>query len=217
MPIEEPDNVEWNEERVNDRVSSNGGTYSGSTQDHIYDYDPGVVAMPLASRDPKMRVIRLHGGFQTRKINWSATRGGKPPLIPAAKDMWYDKLIGATVILGMPVADPQSNGYNWAASGSYLYVEAAPRVPGTHTLPTGYPGYTTGVQETTAAERYDSSAGAIQEGIQAIVDAGPDETPIAPIDVVARIVSGDNPDGADQSWPFTFISPIFTTDTGFDT
>jgi hypothetical protein len=213
-----PENIPWevdNEESV-PTASDSGGAYSGYTQDHTYNYDPGVVAAPLASALPQVRLIRLHGGFQTRKVDWTASRNGKPPVIPAAVDTVYDKLVGAVAVVGLPVPNRDAAGYNWNLSGSYLYVGAAPRIPGVHALPTGSHPYPVEPQNSLAQERAANMSSEIEAAAEAIANAAEDDTPKSITDAVSALLATDNQLGVDQPWPFTFFDPIFSTDLGVD-
>lgn len=218
MPTQ-PDNIDWDDERTTDREAVVGaGAYNRYQQDHSYSTDTGLLVLPLSSKKPDFKIIRLHGGIQTRTVDWVACRQGKPPIIPSAVDTEFDKYLGGTVTVGLPVPNKQQNGYNWTVSGSYLYVEAAPRVPGVNTLPTGNAPYATEPMDSTANAGYLANAAAITAGFQALADAPAAADPVAPIDVVGQAVSGGVDHLNDQYiWPYTFFPPIFSTDTGIDT
>lgn len=114
--------------------------YTSYAQQHQFSHDLGVVPIPVASRTAGHKVIRLHGGMATRKVDWVAGRAGRPPVIPAAGDTEGDTLLSSTVVPHLPVMQSGAAGYNWRVTGSYLYVQNDPRVAGTDPFPVGnYP------------------------------------------------------------------------------
>lgn len=114
--------------------------YKGFAQKNDFQHDLGLVVLPVASRTAAHRVIRLHGGYATRRVTWRADRTGRPPIIPAAADTEGDKLLSASVVPRLPVPMRGEAGYEWSVSGEYVYVQNTPRVAGETTFPVGnYP------------------------------------------------------------------------------
>lgn len=113
--------------------------------------DDGLVVLPVASRTPAFRLIRLHGGYGTRHVRWKTTREGKPPIIPAATDTAEDKLLSATVVTELPRVN-NSGGYDWTVGGEYRYVQLVSRRPGYSALPVGNYPFVVEPQATRAAE-----------------------------------------------------------------
>lgn len=113
--------------------------YLDHQMDNDFQQDTGLVVIPVASRESGHRVIRLHGGYGTRTVNWATTRMGKPPIAPAAEDGDEDTLLGSVLHSRLPKPN-RAGGYDWTMSGSYTYVQDYVRVPGAASFPVGdYP------------------------------------------------------------------------------
>lgn len=120
--------------------SSNFGDYKHIEQDNDFTYDSGVAVCPVATRTAAHKIIRLHGGIGFRITRWSASRDGRPPIIPAYGNAGSDRILSATVTPSLPVIDPTNSAYNWTVSGEYIYVQNSPRLAGYNTFPVGqYP------------------------------------------------------------------------------
>lgn len=178
-------------------AAGGGGEYDAYTQDHRYEHDTGIVALPVCGPTPKVRLIRLHGGAGIRRIKWRAVRQGTPPVVPTAQDTTADKLLHSTVTPSLPVADQGTGRYTFAVTGEYVYAQITPRVCGTNTLPTGAFPFRIDPMDSQAKElagqvsqsgTFDQWADRIADGVYSAAPAG---TP----------------------WPFTFIPPKFTAAT----
>lgn len=139
------------------RVEGEAGSYRDYSQDHVYSHDHGLVVLPVAGRAAGHRVIRLHGGIATRTVNWSASRGGRPPLIPAAADTNGDTLLSSTIVPTLPRVNAQARSYDWSVSGTYVYVQNTPRVPGVNAFPAGNHPYAVLPQAALAAGELPSN------------------------------------------------------------
>ncbi len=117
--------------------SRNVGGYQQSDQTHEYEYETGLVALPLAKREPGHKIIRVHGGFGMRRVKWSAQRSGNPPIIPAMADTSGDVFLGGVVAPQLPRPSTDNRGYDWKTSGEYVFVQSTPRVAGTSHFPVG--------------------------------------------------------------------------------
>lgn len=116
------------------------GTYADYRQDNFYEGETGLAVMPMASRVPRHRVIRLHGGYALRRVKWQAHRAAQPPIIPVAQDTIADTLLSHQAVVPLPSPNDEYATYDWQVSGEYLYVQNHMRVPGTDPLPGGnYP------------------------------------------------------------------------------
>lgn len=182
------------------RTGAGVSSYGPVTQDHQYETDLGYAVMPVAGRTPAFRRIRLHGGIAFRRVKWSAQRKGKPPIIPSPADLadgvgTTDYLLAHTVVPSLPVPNIDAGGYNWAVAGEYVYVQAAPRVVGVNTLPTGGFPFAVGGP--------DDLAGAIATQAGALNANTTD-------DQYAAIESGVDHIRDSFFWPFTALSPTFS-------
>lgn len=179
--------------------------YNGYSQDHKFEYDSGLMVLPTAGRTPGHKVIRLHGGVGMRRVKWESERDGRPPILPAAVDTIYDKLLSTDVTAAMPVPNPQSGAYTFSVHGEYLFVQKAPRMVGRDALPTAMFPF--------PVEPMDTVATALAKPVlQNAVDITANSTdPIGDLsNAVGVAVMTAN---GDSLWPFTFIPAIFSGTT----
>jgi hypothetical protein len=176
-----------------------GSSYGQYTQDHSYETDPGVTSAH--------RVIRLHGGLAMRRVKWTATRTGKPPIIPTPVSTNSDRIIAHSVTTSLPTPNTQTLGYDWAVNGEYLYVQATPRIAGTHTLPTGGYPFPMGAVDSVASAIISSKIGNYTT---------PTVGAINPIDSLMTAIGEDaahvDHDEDKYLWPFTSLPKSFTSD-----
>ena len=178
--------------------------YNDYSQDSNFSYESGLVAIPLASATPAVRVVRLHGGFGLRQLDFNSARQGRPPIIPPMADTVNDTFLSGNVAFALPTASQQAAGYNWAVSGTYEYIQLEPRVVGIDTFPVG--GYPAPMQTVDMA--------AFTLGGNSVIP------PYAPVSVadfntfwsnfepsIAQISSGN------WTWPFLAFPPAFTSTT----
>lgn len=166
------------------------GNYTSYRQNSSFEYDPGVFVLAVASRTPKNIIVQVHGGMGKRVVEVSASKRDAPPILPAAVDTDTETLIGCQIDLPLPIVNPTSATYDWAAVGTYLYITtgpAGPRVPGRDPLPAGQYPFPNPTQD--AAIEAMASDGSSMAGLM-------DELP-------ARI-----PDN-NFVWPFTVMPPAF--------
>lgn len=165
----------------------------GYEQDHRYDYDSGVVVMPVAQRTAKHRRIRLHGGLGMRVVEWKATSEGKPPVIPTPQNTSNDVILSSTIHAELPIPKPTAGVYQFTARGTYTYVQVEPRIAGTNALPTGIFPFPVDPMDTIAfgyvGETLDS---------QSITNMATMDAAVAAIE---NAVLGDG--STPFSWPFT--------------
>ena len=175
------------------------GAYRESDQTHNYEYDSGVVVLPLAGRTAAHRLIRLHGGIGVRTVNWSVARLGRPPLIPAMTDTRGDTFIGGSVVPELPVPSPSVPGqFDWRVSGEYRFVQNSPRIAGENSFPAGahpfvVPGQNNAAVSPTARKLSLSTA---------TTDS-----------LVTALLTGVTMDPSGNfAWPFTVLPAAMTTD-----
>lgn len=167
-----------------------GHDYTGYRQATDFDYDPGVFVLPLASRTPQTVIVRVHGGLGTRVVNVAASKRGSPPILPAAVDTDQDTLIGCSVNIPLPAFNHNSPGFDWAATGTYVYVttgRGGPRIPGKSMLPAGQYPFPLPMQD--AAVEMLAQSG---EGVNQVAKGLPQ-----------AILAGS------VMWPFTVYPPQF--------
>lgn len=183
-------------------TASNTARYSEYAQDHNFEYDDGLVVMPLAQSTPGHRLIRIHGGVGMRVVRWKAERVGQPPTAPAHANTLGDTILSSSVHAALPLPQPQSGTYLFKMWGEYRYVQNEPRIVGTNSLPTGAHPY--------PVEPMDSMAQAA---------AGSTSTSAAPLDTLAAYDAEVNritdriATGGTFSWPITVIPAYFTAHT----
>ena len=169
------------------------------TQTHHYEDVPGVVVSPSANRDGDARLLRVHGRAAVRRVRWSASRAGAPPVMPIPEDTARDTLVSARVAVSAPQPNMQTMHYMFAASGEYLYLQNDPRIVGTDPLPTGGQPYPLPDFDFVAVTRYASDIGAAQ---------GTDNPEEALVISAGARFSGS----ADEGWYLTgYPAQTFTT------
>lgn len=125
---------------TNNAISPEGGSYADYRQVHSYEADKGLAIAPSSNRTGTPRLLRLHGGYGKRVVDFNASRVETPPLLPLAADTEGDTLVSHTLEIPLPVFDQLLGRYNFKARGQYVYLQNATRVPGTDPFPTGrYP------------------------------------------------------------------------------
>lgn len=172
--------------------------------EQTYKYDRGLVTMPVAGAVPGRKIIRLHGGYGTRIVEWTASRAGKPPVIPALADTGRDVVLGGDVTTVLPVPTGNGPGFLWRVSGRYEFAQYEPRVAGTHTIVAG--SYPYGIVPNDAVANAICGPGrAAISGLDPDVDDLPDAFAKAQAESVNT---------ADEKyvWPFTYLPPVFTND-----
>lgn len=192
------------------RVSAVGaGEYTGVTQDSTFENITGLVVVPRAASGSTPKVIRVHGDYGLRRVRWSASRNGRPPLIPAQEDLLSDDYLGGTVTTQLPVADPMTGGFNFGVQGEYLYFQSyRARKAGVDPLPCGSYPYPLQPQDAIAQQF-------IPDALQTLAGSPSGYTVYSnPIETLAGILGAQLVDHNKQfPWPFTAI-PVEAASTG---
>lgn len=181
------------------------GSYRDYDMEQSYEYDTGVIAVPLAGAVPGMRKVRLHGGYGLRVAQWKAQRAGKPPIIPSMADTTGDTFLAGSVNMSLPRGNPEASGYNWDVSGTYTYIQLTPRRVGQVTFSAGGYPYPIGGVDQLAQDigkpGFDAAAAAEAAGTD-------------PVDAFGKAVQPTEQDRANDTylWPFTVLPPGFTND-----
>src|ERR1700723_3620445 len=122
--------------------------YTGYGIDNEYTLEEGLCILPLATPGPvegesPVAIIRLYNPYRIRKMKWAANKTGNPPVIPSPVTPStgepgnpdnnygnsYFTFLGGTLNLALPTINNSAGGFNWGASGEYLYVETVPSNP----------------------------------------------------------------------------------------
>lgn len=189
--------------------SDGAADYTGPTQTHEYEYDSGLIPVPVAGPldgddNPVTRIVKVHSGFGVRRVRWAVGRSNRPPIIPAMKDeLTNDRLISAVVAPELPQPDVQRGGWIFSVQGVYEYVQTVPRIAGKHTLPTGRYPYQVNPNQSIAA----AVAGGIS-GLTGVTDFS------TGIEVAGGALVNHQSD--DYFWPFTAIPAQCSTDDAFN-
>jgi len=187
----------------NDNLRS-GQEYEKYEQDSNFDYDTGVVVMPVAGRSPRFRRIRLHGGYGKRIVKFHAIRKEKPPVIPQMTDTTYDKFLGGEVIASLPVQNPQSGAFTFEMHGRYVFVQASPRIVGVNTIPTGGYPYPLIPTDKMASDLAQPTMSAAPTFLSA---ANPQDAAAQHLSSVVIRADGQ------YAWLFTMIPPVYSSET----
>lgn len=138
-------------------ASSDG--YNKYDQAHTFAHEPGTVVSPSANRTAGARLLRVHGPYGTRIVNFTATRVGMPPILPAAADTDGDTYVSGSIVSGLPTLNQQDGTFSFRASGRYVYLQDEVRVPGTDPIPSGVYPFSTGTQDYAAYARLKDLSG----------------------------------------------------------
>lgn len=177
--------------------------YQRFDQNNHYTYDSGLVALPVAGPTPAVRVIRLHGGYGTRTLNYAMARDGRPPVIPAMIDTPNDTFLSGDVAFGLPGSGQTSQGYNWSVTGEYTFIQLTPRIVGENTFPVGvYPG-----AQVTQDLGADGQGGADTVPPYESMTLPEWEAFWTPIASAAEA----NPLNSDWTWPYLAFPPIYSS------
>jgi hypothetical protein len=217
MPIETDDegadyeNLETGQPGTRANISLESSSYRKYDIAQDYQYDSGLVLMPVAGRTAAHRLIRLHGGVGVRKVDFTARRSGKPPIVPSMADVGDDTFLSGGITTHTVQPNPMTGGYDWTVEGSYTYAQGKPRIAGTNTV------YASGVPYPTEVDVSASSlAGpylaAYTTPNEALVLDLENPTNGERIDSFAQAVAGGTVDHITEeyTWPFTFLTPHFT-------
>lgn len=185
------------------------GDYDQYNQQHQYNTVPGVVQVPVAGHSSQHRLIRLHGGYGTRTVKWTAARYGRPPVIPKADDADGDILLGTTIAPCLPSPNDSAAGFNWLITGEYTYAQESPRVPGTDTFPVGSFPFATPTQSR-AAQLISGAAGAILQGVLDAAEQSGNEDPDFDTYYEKMADQVYDPETGLWSWPFLALPPTFS-------
>lgn len=184
-------------------IDPSSASYAEYEQDQQYDYDPGLIVLPVAGPTAAFKKVRLHGGLGRRVVAWKANKAGKPPIVPSMTNAGSDTFLGGHINLAAS-QNPQAAGYNWSAAGVYTYVQSAPRIVGVDTFNAGAKPYSIAPNDTLAA-------GLSGPGLAAAAGQSTDR---ARTHEFAKAVSPTAEDRADDTyiWPFTLLPPVFSND-----
>ena len=195
---------------MNTTIDLDPTAYPGISQEHEYDYDTGLMYLPIASDTPERPArIRFHAGFGRRDVRWKAVRKNSPPVIPVAKidndddsdtARPFDRCESSRTTVHLPIPDPSNGTFTYAAEGVISYVQSGPdgpRVPGVDALPSaGFPFY---------LGRIDDIAGESLVGYSDGSGTGrPSQKLGTFLEQKIELTSGFVP------WPTTLYSPYFT-------
>jgi hypothetical protein len=182
------------------RIDPDAKTYKRQEQTTEYSHDPGLVALPVASRASAHRLIRLHGGIGKRRVKWRMDREGAPPYIPAARNLSDgDVLLSSTVTPSLPRPNPTVNGFDWSVEGEYVFVQARPRLAGRHTFPAGNHAFIVQPQAKFAAKKVES----VLTGVYSDPNIAAEDK-IDSVMNFAATYATIGPDGTIE-WPFTIL------------
>ncbi len=111
-------------------VDSQSGLYDQNVQIHTYDRDDGLLVLPVAGplnadgSSPPPRVIRTHAPYGYRQVNFSSTKRGAAPVLPAMIDTPSgDKFLSAELTIATPTIGGNNAQRDFVAAGSYMFVQ----------------------------------------------------------------------------------------------
>lgn len=183
------------------RTDPDRASYNEYSQDHEYTYKSGLAVMPVLGNTPRHRVLRLHSGFGMRRVAWSTSRRGSPPMIPTMSDTAGDTFLSGTVTPVLPNPNDNSGGYNWAVSGEYLFVQNSPRIAGVNALPTGNYPFVVSLQGGIGSDLIGS------ETLEEIALLSPS---VDPTDTISELMVTHTPVSPSGTvvWPFTVLPAV---------
>lgn len=141
---------------------------AGFPQTTAFEYDPGVLVLPVASETSAAVKVRVHGGYTVRRVNFDVVRANNPPIIPKPEDIANsatgrdEVLVSCNLDIPLPSETPNDTGLTWQVRGEYVFVETKARVPGTDLLPLGGYPYSLGNVDQLAGAAYQAASGNLQ-------------------------------------------------------
>ena len=187
--------------------TTNAGGYRASDQTNDFQYDAGVIQLPVAARTAAHRLIRLHGGQGQRTATFRFVREGKPPIVPAMQDTSGDTFLGGSICPATPVPSATGRGLDWVVSGTYRFAQDAPRLVGTHAIPVGQNPY---LDPSQAAEALAAVPSSVVSAYVASLANGPGT---AYQNFIAAVAEATKINGeGDYSWPLLALPTVFSTD-----
>jgi hypothetical protein len=133
-----------------------GGDFSDETQcfpylryeyQSSYDYDPGIMGLPLSGSTggspptATSLIIQVRRPRTVRTVTFSMIRQGARPVIPSPVSPGVldgsEVLMGSSISPAVPVLQEDGNMYNYGLSGAYTYLQLDPDVPGEDPLRMG--------------------------------------------------------------------------------
>jgi len=116
------------EKFVKDQQSSQYINYSN---DNSYSYNAGMLVLPVAGPDGSApRIIKTHASIGMRKMEFSTSKSGAPPWVPAiaTNTQSGDIFLGGTINAPLPEISSNQSEMIYAMHGSYMFVQpGAPR------------------------------------------------------------------------------------------
>lgn len=106
--------------------------YENVSQVSTYTRDLGLLTLPVAGPDGSpARIIKTHAVMGYRSFNFNESKRGSPPMFPMMQDTSSgDKLLGGSLSFPLPGLNGDQSGYDYAVSGSYLYLQDGPLLSG---------------------------------------------------------------------------------------
>lgn len=187
-------------------VTRNGAAeYSTTGQLHSYQDVSGLRIVARCKAGAAPRLVRVHGDYGVRTIQWNTSRTGRPPVLPKPGDITdgttvTDTYIGGSVEVPTPQHNEKEAGYDWTVSGAYTYLQTTNRKLGTHVIPTG--GHPHRVLPN------DDVARAMIQGAGVSLSPGA-ETPVA--DMIEAVAAKYMDHAKLFTWPFTALPTLTVT------
>jgi len=114
----------------------NVAAYTVYAIDTTYGYDSGIRVLPTSGTMVGAAKVRVHQGFQTKTVTWTAERVGKEPDIPDTDTGDPDDVL---IEANMTPCNPmqQLDKKIWRISGVYIYARLKPKIIGQSKFPVG--------------------------------------------------------------------------------
>lgn len=190
--------------------------YADHAQEHSYEYEPGLIYLPVASSTTQRPArIRLHGGYGKRTIDWKSVRMNGPPVLPALRldndddtdaVRPSDRVAYSTTTVRLPIPNSDKGTLLFAASGRIVMVQShdnGPRVMGVDAFPTASYPFSLG--------NIDNKAEDALHGYQPDLSSTDRESQT----VALFLQSSPYLQSRETPWPLTVYPPLFTLNTMF--
>lgn len=189
-----------------DKITLEAGEEYQVEQRGHFTRHTGKITLPRCRSGAAPAVVRVHGEYGKRQVDWSVQRQNRPPLVPSQDDIPdADVFLGGTFTAALPVPDPTTGTYSFRISGSYEYVQTPVRIPGVDPIPTGSYPFPQAAQDVVAAGQIAN----LPAPVSPITDrSGWHSTAVALSAAYAQ-------NSSIISWPFAAIPADYGTDAYF--
>lgn len=100
---------------------ASGAFYTEGQNDGLYEWDMGILQVPVAGPGPQCEIIAVHPPIATRVFEWTVERTGQAPVAPSwVTNNANEVLLSKTIYMASATMGPDGI-LIWRRSGRYVY------------------------------------------------------------------------------------------------